>query len=87
MKTVVLAVTHLLCIKMKKRCMFGSSNITTTTRSTGLCSLRAFASETAMKQERSASLIERSSAAQLQSLLAECLYLKGLPEESSHLAQ
>lgn len=39
-----------------------------------------------MKQEGSTSLIERLSAAQLQSLLAECLYLKGLPEESSHLA-
>lgn len=40
-----------------------------------------------MKQEGRASLIESSSAAQLQSLLAECLYLKGLPEESSHLAR
>lgn len=67
--------------------MFGSTSITTNTRSTGLCSLQAFAPKAGMKQEGSASLSERSSAAQLQSLLAECLYLKGLPEESSHLAQ
>ena len=31
-------------------------------------------------------LIESPSTVGLQSLLAECLYLKGLPEESSHLA-
>lgn len=31
-------------------------------------------------------LIESLSTVGLQSLLAECLYLKGLPEESSHLA-
>lgn len=40
-----------------------------------------------MKHEGRASLIESSSATQLQSLWAECLYLKGLPEESSHLAR
>lgn len=33
------------------------------------------------------SLIESLSTLGLQSLLAECLYLKGLPEESSHLAR
>lgn len=49
--------------------------------------LQAFGSEAALRQEARASLIESSSAAQLQSLLAGCLYLKGLPEESSHLAQ
>lgn len=33
------------------------------------------------------SLIENPSTPQLQSLFPECFYLKGLPEESSHLAR
>lgn len=87
MKTVVLTMIHLLYIQMQKCCMFGSNNIIK--RAAQGCAPSKLLPQrpAGMKQEGRASLIESSSAAQLQSLLPECLYLKGLPEESSHLAR
>lgn len=76
-----LTTTLLWCIQMQKCCVFGSADATR-----GRSPSKPLARRLLWDRKQEC-LIESSSAAPLQSLLAGCLYLKGLPEESSHLAQ